>query len=93
MIAATAGPAAISTLLTATLFVATTLMDALFAGAAPRAGLSARRLLAAGFFTDLRADFADLAVFFLVTAVALEVRPADFVLVLLILVIITANFV
>jgi len=55
--------------------------------------LSARRLLAAGFFTDLRADFADLAVFFLVTAVALEVRPADFVLVLLILVIITANFV
>jgi len=90
MIAATAGPAAISTILTATLFVA---MDTLFAGAALRAGLSARRLLAAGFFADLRADFADLAVFFLVTAVALEVRPADFVLVLLILVIITANFV
>jgi hypothetical protein len=59
------------------------LTDALFAGGALRAGLSLRRLLAAGFFTDLRADFADLAVFFLVTAGALEVRPADVVLVLL----------
>jgi hypothetical protein len=52
-----------------------------------RAGLAtARRLaLALGFFTALRADFADLVDFFLLAAVALEVLPADLLLALLIL--------
>jgi hypothetical protein len=83
MIAATAGPDAVWMTLIATLLAAITLTGAFFATAPPRAGLAARRLLAAGFFTDLRADFVDLAAFFLVPAVALEARPADFVLVLL----------
>ena len=83
MIAATTNPDALSVTLMATLFAAITFTGALFAGAALRAGLAARRLLAVGFFTDLRADFVDLLAFFLVPAVALEVRPADLVLVLL----------
>jgi hypothetical protein len=58
-------------------------MAVLFAAAALRAGFAARARLAAGFFTDLRADLADLVTFFLVPAEALEVRPADLVLVLL----------
>jgi hypothetical protein len=65
------------------LLAAMTFTGALFARAALRAGLAARRRLAVGFFTDLRADFADLDAFFLLPAVALDVRPADLVLVLL----------
>jgi hypothetical protein len=61
---------------------------------AARTGFALRRLaLALGFFTDLRADFADLDTFFLVPAAALEARPADFTDALLILVIIAANFI
>ena len=62
--------------------------------AAARAGFALRRLaLALGFFTDLRADFADLVAFFLVPAAALEVRPAGFTDALLIILIIAAKFV
>jgi hypothetical protein len=62
--------------------------------ATARAGFALRRLaLALGFFTDLRADFADLVAFFLVPAAALEARPVDFVDALLILSIIAANFI
>jgi hypothetical protein len=59
-----------------------------------RAGFAVRRLaLALGFFTDFRADFADLVTFFLFPAVALEVLLADFTDALLMLIIIAANFV
>ena len=62
--------------------------------AVARAGFALRRLaLALGFFTDLRADFADLLTFFLVSAAALEARPADFTDALLIIPIIAANFI
>jgi hypothetical protein len=81
---ATAVPAAAEATFTATLFAATTFTGAAFTAAARRAGFAARRRLAAGFFTDLRVDLTDLVAFFLVPAVALAVRPADFVLVLLI---------
>jgi hypothetical protein len=71
---------------------------AAFAGAVrladARAGFALRRLaLALGFFTDLRADLADLVAFFLVPAAALEARPADFTDALLIISIIAANFI
>jgi hypothetical protein len=62
--------------------------------AAARAGFALRRLaLALGFFTDLRADFADLLTFFPVPAAALEARPAAFTDALLILVFIPANLI
>jgi hypothetical protein len=82
--AASAVPAAAIATVAATPLAAMTLTDALFAGAARCDGFAARRRLAVGFLTDLRADLADLVAFFLVPAVALEVLPADFVLVLLI---------
>jgi hypothetical protein len=85
MIAAAAGTALAAATLLTTDFAGALLADVLFATADRRAGLAALRRLtpALGFFTDLRADFADFVVFFLVPAATLEARLADLLVALL----------